>query len=53
MFDLPAVGPDTIAAMREAKAQVLAVEAGGTLVMDLDEMVRAADKAGIAVVGLR
>ena len=52
-FDLPAVGPDTIAAMREAKAQVLAVEAGGTLVMDLDEMVRAADKAGIAVVGLR
>jgi DUF1009 family protein len=52
-FDLPAVGPDTIAVMREVKAQVLAVEAGGTLVMDGEEMVRAADKAGIAIVGLR
>jgi DUF1009 family protein len=51
-FDLPAVGPDTIAAMREAKARVLAVEAGTTLVMDREEMVSAADKAKIAVVGL-
>src|SRR5512134_2203506 len=52
-FDLPAVGPDTIAIMRAAKARVLAVEAGATLVMDKDEMVRVADRAGIAVVGLR
>ena len=52
-FDLPAVGPDTIAVMREVKAQVLAVEAGGTLIMDREEMIRAADKAGIAVVGIR
>lgn len=52
-FDLPAVGPDTIDAMREAKCRVLAVEAGGTLVMDQDELVRRADKARIAVVGLR
>jgi DUF1009 family protein len=52
-FDLPAVGPDTIATMREAKARVLAIEAGATLVMDRDEMVRLADKARIAVVGIR
>jgi DUF1009 family protein len=52
-FDLPAVGPDTVAVMREARARVLAVEAGATLVMDQPEMVRAADKAGIALVGLR
>jgi DUF1009 family protein len=32
---------------------VLAVEAGTTLVMDLDEMVRRADKARIALVGIR
>lgn len=51
-FDLPAVGPDTIAVMREAKARVLAVEAGATLVMDQEEMVRQADRARIAVVGL-
>ncbi|HEX9290567.1 MAG TPA: UDP-2,3-diacylglucosamine diphosphatase LpxI [Anaeromyxobacteraceae bacterium] len=39
--------------MREAKARVLAIEAGATLVMDRDEMVRRADKAKIAVVGIR
>jgi DUF1009 family protein len=52
-FDLPAVGPDTIEAMREAKARVLAVEAGATLVMDREELVRRADRARIAVVGVR
>jgi len=52
-FDLPAVGPDTVDSMREAGCQVLAVEAGSTLVMDLDEMVRRADQARIALVGIR
>ncbi len=52
-FDLPAVGPDTLEAMREVQARVLAVEAGSTLVMDREELVRRADKARIAVVGLR
>ena len=52
-FDLPAVGPDTIDSMREAGCEVLAVEAGSTLVMDLDEMIRRADKAKIALVGIR
>jgi UDP-2,3-diacylglucosamine hydrolase len=52
-FDLPAVGPDTIEVMREVKARVLAIEAGATLVMDRDEMVRRADKARIAIVGIR
>jgi len=52
-FDLPAVGPDTIEVMREVKARVLAVEAGATLVMDREEMVRRADRAKVAVVGIR
>ena len=52
-FDLPAVGPDTVDSMKEAGCQVLAVEAGSTLVMDLEEMVRRADKAKIAIVGIR
>jgi DUF1009 family protein len=51
-FDLPAVGPGTVEAMRAARCAVLAVEAGATLVMDREELVRRADKAGIAVVGL-
>ncbi len=52
-FDLPAVGPDTVEVMRGARARVLAVEAGTTLVMDREEMVRRADHARIAVVGIR
>jgi len=52
-FDLPAVGPDTVDVMREAACRVLAVEAGATLVMDEDEMLRRADRARIAVVGIR
>ena len=47
------MGPDTIEAMRDARARVLAVEAGATLVMDREELVRLADRARIAVVGLR
>ena len=52
-FDLPAVGPETIEAMREVKARVLAVEAFATLVMDWDDLLRRADRSRIAVVGVR
>jgi DUF1009 family protein len=52
-FDLPAVGPDTVDALREAGGRVLVVEAGATLVMDLDRMVEKADRAKIALVGVR
>ncbi|MGC3997424.1 MAG: UDP-2,3-diacylglucosamine diphosphatase LpxI [Anaeromyxobacter sp.] len=52
-FDLPAVGPDTVDSLREAGGRVLAVEAGATLVMDLDRMVEKADKARIALLGMR
>lgn len=50
-FDVPAVGPTTIATMVEAGAAVLAVEAGATLLLDRDELVEAASGAGISVVG--
>jgi UDP-2,3-diacylglucosamine hydrolase len=51
-FDVPAVGLDTIAAMKEVQAAVLAIEAGKTLIFDRTEMLAAADNAGIAVWGL-
>ena len=50
-FDLPAVGLGTIAAMQEAGAKVLAIEAGKTLMFDRPEMLKQADRAGIAVWG--
>jgi DUF1009 family protein len=52
-FDLPAVGPDTLDAIRDAGGRVLAVEAGATLVMDLDRMVEKADRARIVLLGVR
>jgi DUF1009 family protein len=50
-FDLPAVGPATIEAMRAVKASVLAVEAGRSVLLDRDEMLRLAEQGGIAVIG--
>jgi UDP-2,3-diacylglucosamine hydrolase len=52
-FDVPVVGVPTIEAMRAAGASCLCVEAGRTLVFDREAVVRAADAAGIAVVGER
>jgi len=51
-FDVPAVGLETIRAMAEAKAAVLAVEAGKSLMFNRAEMLQEADRAGIAVWGV-
>lgn len=51
-FDLPAVGPDTVDSLKAVKGRVLAVEAGATLVMDKDELVRRANRAKVVVMGL-
>jgi UDP-2,3-diacylglucosamine hydrolase len=52
-FDLPAVGPETVEALVVAGGRVLAVEAGATLVMDLDRMVEKADRARVVLLGVR
>lgn len=51
-FDVPAVGLETIRAMQEAQAAVLAIEAGKTLIFNRPEMLAAADQSNIAVWGL-
>lgn len=51
-FDLPATGTGTIDSIREVKGSVLAVEAGQSLLFNKDEMIVAADEAGIVVVGV-
>jgi UDP-2,3-diacylglucosamine hydrolase len=53
LFDVPVAGLSTIPVMAETNTTVLAVEAGRTLLLDRDEMLLAADAAGIAVVGLK
>lgn len=51
-FDLPATGVQTIESLKSVKGAVLAVEAGQALLFDREAMVRAADEAGIVVVGV-
>ena len=51
-FDLPAIGVTTIDSMIEAKAKVLAVEAEQALLFDREAFVKAANQAGIVVVGV-
>jgi DUF1009 family protein len=50
-FDVPVVGVSTIEAMKAAGADLLSVDAGKTLMIDGDAVVRAADEAGIVIVG--
>ena len=50
-FDVPVVGPSTIDTMVDAGVSVLALEAGKTLLLERDELLRRADEAEIAVTG--
>lgn len=50
-FDVPVIGLATVAAMREAGVDGLSVDAGRTLMLDGDDVIRAADEAGIVIVG--
>ena len=51
LFDVPVVGLSTVPVMRETGTTALSVEAGRTLMLDKEQMIRAADEAGIAVLG--
>ena len=52
-FDLPIVGPSTIALMREAKATCLAMESRVTLLLDRQAVIEAANDANIALIGVK
>jgi UDP-2,3-diacylglucosamine hydrolase len=51
-YDLPAVGPQTIARLAAARGAVLAVEADHTLLLERDRLVADADRAGISLVAV-
>ncbi|TLS67272.1 LpxI family protein [Mariprofundus erugo] len=52
-FDVPAVGPDTLDVMRASGCNLLAVEAGKTLIIDRCRFIELADQYGISVYGYR
>ncbi len=52
-FDVPTVGPETIKALKSARAACLVLEAGRTIILDKPDTLALADSLGIAVVGKR
>jgi len=51
-FDLPSIGPGTIAAMAETRCRILAVEAKLTVILDQSETFLAAERARISIAGI-
>lgn len=49
-FDVPVIGVSTIETMKAAGADTLSIDAGKTLMIDGDAIVKAADEAGICIV---
>ncbi len=49
-FDVPTVGPNTIASLQVSGAKMLVIEAKKTLIVDREAMLSAATRAGIVVV---
>jgi DUF1009 family protein len=52
-FDVPTVGPETIANLNRNGAKMLVVEAGKTVIIDRKQMIADADAAGIAILSRR
>ena len=50
-FDVPVIGQETISVAAEAKIRVIALEAGRTLLLEKDEVILAAQRAKITVLG--
>jgi hypothetical protein len=51
-FDVPTIGLGTLCTMAAAGAKLLAVEAHRTILLDRDEVVRTANRHGIAIIAL-
>lgn len=51
-LDLPTIGPGTVSAAAASGLRGIAVEAGGALIVDADEVAAIADRTGIFVVGV-
>lgn len=51
-FDVPVVGETTVGLLLGAGASALAVEAGRTIILDRDEVLKRADAAGLVIVGI-
>ena len=51
LFDVPVAGPKTVETMIATNTTALAVDAGRTLLLDKEDMLKRANEAGLAMVG--
>lgn len=52
-FDVPVIGLDTLKAIIEVDASVLAAEVGKSIILNKEKLIEESDKAGIALVGYK
>lgn len=52
-LDMPTIGPDTVRVCAALGYEGIAVEAGAALVVDMQDLVREADEAGLFVIGIK
>jgi DUF1009 family protein len=52
-FDVPTIGVTTIENLHKARARVLAIEAGMTILLDQEEVIALAERYGLSIVALR
>lgn len=53
LFDVPVVGPQTIAVMRETGTTAVAIDADRTLLIDREELIGRANEADVAIIAER
>ena len=51
-FDLPCVGLETLESLKSVSSNVLGVEAGKTILLFKEDLIRKADEYGMSLVGL-
>lgn len=51
-FDVPCIGPGTVAALAEARSGPLVIQAGETLILDKERMLREADEKGLVITAI-
>jgi UDP-2,3-diacylglucosamine hydrolase len=52
-FDVPTIGVTTIENLHRARARVLAIEAGKTILLDQEEVIALAERYGLSIVAMR
>jgi DUF1009 family protein len=51
-FDIPTIGLQTLKTMKKYKADLIAVEAGETIIVNKEEVVKYADRNGIVIMAV-